>query len=129
MTGKRRVAVAAVAVAALTASCSSQPGQMRPQLSPPSTSSSSSLPTGTPVAVTSPPVTAPPVDERAVARQALAKIVRRLPPGAVSLAVRDADTGEEFDFGAHRGMWTASVYKLLVLEALLLERQDSGYWF
>jgi beta-lactamase class A len=59
----------------------------------------------------------------------LAKIVRRLPSGAVSLAVRDVATGKEFAFGARGGMWTASVYKLLVLETLVMERQDSGGWF
>jgi beta-lactamase class A len=130
MTRMRRVTVASVAVAALSAGCASQPSHPRPSVSTTGTSSSQSpLPVGTPVAATSAPSTPPPVNERAIARIALAAIVRRLPSGAVSLAVRDADTGDEFDFGAHGGMWTASAYKLLVLETLLLERQDSGTWF
>lgn len=130
MTGTRRGAVAVLAVATLAAGCSSQPGQVRPLLSgSPTSSTSPPLSTGTPVGVTSAPVTPPPVNERALAREALTKIVRRLPSGAVSLAVRDVATGKEFDFGARSGMWTASVYKLLVLETLLLERQDSGSWF
>jgi beta-lactamase class A len=47
----------------------------------------------------------------------------------VSVAVRDEDSGDEYHFGARSGMWTGSVYKLLVLETLLLERQRSGSWF
>lgn len=130
MTGSQRVAATVLAVVALAAGCATKSGHpLSTAGSQRTLPSSSVLPVGTPVAVTSVPGTPPPVDERAVARQTLAKIVRRLPAGAVSLAVRDVTTGTEFAFGAHGGMWTASVYKLLVLETLVMERQDSGSWF
>jgi hypothetical protein len=59
----------------------------------------------------------------------MTKVERRLPSGAISVAVRDDETGDTYVYGARLGMWTGSVYKLLVLETLLLERQRSGGWF
>jgi beta-lactamase class A len=64
-----------------------------------------------------------------VAKEAMAKIERRLPAGAMSVAVRNESTGDTYVYGARGGMWTGSVYKLLVLETLLLERQNNGTWF
>lgn len=56
------------------------------------------------------------------------KIERRLPPNAISVAVRNEKTGATYSYGERSGMWTGSIYKLLVLETLLLERQQSGSW-
>jgi beta-lactamase class A len=56
------------------------------------------------------------------------RIADRLPAGALSVAVRDERTGTQFVFGARGGMWTGSVYKLLVLETLLMQRQAAGSW-
>jgi len=131
MSVSRRVGAAALAVTALVAGCtsttsgtSSSPG--RDVVSPAQTPTSQPPP-GTPVATTSAPPT--PAQERALARAEMAKIKRRLPADAISVAIRDEKTGSTYSYGARKGMWTGSVYKLLVLETLLLERQSSGSWF
>jgi hypothetical protein len=65
---------------------------------------------------------------RAIAKRRLAVIARNMHDRAMSVAVFNTRTGGEFRWGAPRGMWTGSVYKLLALETLLLERQHSGSW-
>lgn len=54
-------------------------------------------------------------------------IVRAQPAGGVSVAAMNTATGASFSAGATSRMWTASAYKLFVLETLLLERQDDGW--
>ncbi|MCL2781615.1 MAG: class A beta-lactamase-related serine hydrolase, partial [Actinomycetia bacterium] len=49
-----------------------------------------------------------------------------VPAGGVSVAALNTATGAYYHAGATGGMRTASTYKLFVLEALLLQRQDSG---
>ncbi len=44
------------------------------------------------------------------------------------MAAVNMTTGQRYSFGATRGMWMASTYKLLVLEGLLLDRQQAGAW-
>lgn len=44
----------------------------------------------------------------------------------MSIAALNPATGARYSFGAKQGMWTASVYKLLVLETLLLRHQQEG---
>lgn len=132
MTGSRRVGVAALAAIALLAGCTTATGKTSPTSTVYVTQSDSSTPTsqpstGTPVGATSVPPT--PGQERALARAAMAKIELRLPADAISVAVRDEKTGSTYVYGARKGMWTGSVYKLLVLESLLIERQNSGGWF
>jgi hypothetical protein len=43
------------------------------------------------------------------------------PHGAISVAALNLKTGERFVDGSHGGMWTASAYKLFVVETLLLQ--------
>jgi beta-lactamase class A len=64
---------------------------------------------------------------RTVVTGRLAALARRLPPGAISLAVRNTRTGATYEWSAGHPMWTGSVYKLLVLEALLLERPGTSW--
>ena len=42
------------------------------------------------------------------------------------MAALNTATGACYSMGAKSGMWTASVYKLLILETLLLRRQQAG---
>lgn len=56
----------------------------------------------------------------------IAKIVAREPAHSVSIAAVNTRTGTRYEHGPRGGMWTASVYKLLVLETLLMQRQRSG---
>jgi beta-lactamase class A len=127
MTRVGQLCAATLAAAAVLAGCSAGTSHAPVASRPPVETSGLSGPPSSTTSTTVPPP--PPPSPRKVANQTLAKITRRLPAGAVSLAVRDVKTGRTFFFGARQGMWTASVYKLLVLETLLLERQDSGSWF
>jgi beta-lactamase class A len=133
MSGSRRVGAALSAVA-LLAGCTTATGTATRTstvivTAPGNPTSTSLLLTGTPVAETSVPAPPTPRQERALARAAMTKIDVRLPAGAISVAVRDERTGSTYVYGAREGMWTGSVYKLLVLETLLLERQRDGGWF
>jgi hypothetical protein len=62
----------------------------------------------------------------AQAQAAVQALIAGQPSGAVSVAITDTATGASFAAGATSGMWTASAYKLFVLETLLLRRQGSG---
>lgn len=62
------------------------------------------------------------------ARATIEGMIAGGPGGGVSVAVQDLTTGRSYTAGATSGMMTASAYKLLVLETLLLQRQSSGYW-
>jgi beta-lactamase class A len=128
MAGMKRVCAVLITAAALAACTSSHPstGRSTPDGSP--SAGAGSTADGAPVADTSTPAPPPP-DPRQVATRALSRLAHRLPHGAVSVAVRDERTGAEYAYHASRRMWTGSVYKLLVLETLLLQRQDSGGWF
>lgn len=133
MSRSRRVGAALSAVA-LLAGCSSATGTTTRTstvvvTAPSNPTSSSRLPSGTPIAATSVPAPPTPRQERALARAAMTKIDARLPAGAISVAVRDERTGSTYAYGARQGMWTGSVYKLLVVETLLVERQREGGWF
>jgi Beta-lactamase enzyme family len=61
--------------------------------------------------------------------QATAKVkalIAGQPAGGVSVAALNMRTGARFSAGATSGMWTASAYKLFVLETLLLNCQQAG---
>jgi hypothetical protein len=51
------------------------------------------------------------------------------PAGSISVAVVNTRTGARFTAGANGGMWTASAYKLLVLETLLLQNGGPLYGY
>lgn len=56
------------------------------------------------------------------ARAVVAEVAKHEPVGSVSVAAQNVATGARFVAGRRSGMWTASAYKLFVLEALLWER-------
>jgi beta-lactamase class A len=56
----------------------------------------------------------------------IAAMSAKLQPGSVSVAALNIATGATYSAGQSAGMWTASAYKLLVLETLLLQHQHSG---
>jgi beta-lactamase class A len=65
---------------------------------------------------------------RQAARADIARVVRSVPAGAAGVAALDVTTGTSVVAGSHQRMWTASMYKLLVLETLLREDGPlSGY--
>lgn len=121
MPGVRTLACALV-TCALAAGCTSarhgagaaathggtRPAVATPPTSPaPATTSTSSGPT--------------PHQVRAQATAAIGKLASGQPHGAISVAAMNMDTGAHFAAGSRSGMWTASAYKLFVLEALLLQ--------
>jgi hypothetical protein len=66
---------------------------------------------------------------RTKAAATVAALAARQPRGAISVAALNLKTGKSFVAGSRRGMWTASAYKLFVVEALLLQQGGplSGY--
>jgi beta-lactamase class A len=124
--GPVRRTAALFSAAALLAACQAH---ARPRLTP--LAHPATHPAGTtqaPTATPPPTPTARPSSARSVVTHRLAAIARRLPPGAISVAALNTRTGDTYEWGARRVMWMGSVYKLFVLEALLLQRQDSGGW-
>jgi hypothetical protein len=120
-----RTAAAVCAAAALVSACGSGAVSTGTPAARPSTAdphSSASAP-----ATTSAPTRKPP-NVRATVERRLAAIAGRLPAGSISVAARNTVTGASFRYGETRGMWTGSVYKLLVLETLLLRCQDNRTW-
>ncbi|HZC71949.1 MAG TPA: serine hydrolase [Jatrophihabitans sp.] len=116
---------AALALATLTAACEAAAPTATPTQTP---LQSSSIAT-TQVAVPSATTTRPPPNPRHVATHKLRAIARRLPKHAISVEVVNLHNDATYRWGARRGMWTGSVYKLFVLEAMLLERQRTASWF
>jgi beta-lactamase class A len=64
--------------------------------------------------------------EQAKAQAQIGSLTAGLPAGSVSIAALNTVTGAKYSGGSASDMWTASCYKLLVLETLLLQRQQSG---
>jgi len=62
----------------------------------------------------------------AEAKTSIEKIIDSAPAGGVSVAALNTRTGAQYAAGASGGMWTASAYKLFMVEALLVQHQDSG---
>jgi beta-lactamase class A len=84
-------------------------------------------PTSSPARTSAPPAAA--VDPAAAARTATAAIdglLRGTSAGHVSVAALDVTTGLSFGYAADTPIKTASVVKLDILEALLLQSQDVG---
>src|SRR5699024_589604 len=57
---------------------------------------------------------------------AIAKLVAGHASGSVSIAAYNPGTGASYRYGATGGMWQASIAKLDILEAMLLQHQDKG---
>ena len=71
-------------------------------------------------------------DPGAVRRHALAEIraiAAKQPHGSISVAALNTRTGARFTAGRRGGMWTASAYKLFVLEALMLRQGGPVYGY
>jgi hypothetical protein len=62
----------------------------------------------------------------AAARSAVARLAAHQPDHAISVAAENMATGARFAAGPQSGMWTASAYKLYVLETLLWRAQHNG---
>src|SRR5262249_54854026 len=117
MSRMRRTAALLSAAALLTA-CQAH---ARPRLTPVAHPATHPAGTTQAHAATPPPTPTPsPASVRSGVTHRLAAIARRLPPGAISIAALNTRTGAAYDWDARRAMWTGSVYKLFVLEALLL---------
>jgi hypothetical protein len=86
-------------------------------------------PTSRPVAPSkaarTPPGTAS-AESRSAADAAIAELVAGHPSGAVSVSVYNPKTGASYTYGARSGMVTASITKLDILEAMLLQHEETG---
>jgi beta-lactamase class A len=140
MQGTRRAAAGALCAVLLAAGCrasADRPGV--PARPVPAAISAAAQPspvppiavpsTVTPMLSTAAPTPPPPPSAAAVATRRIAALAAGLAPGAISVAVLNARTGARYSWRGTSGMWTGSVYKLFVLEALLLQRQGSSGWF
>jgi beta-lactamase class A len=87
----------------------------------PSTSSPDAPARTTSPSPTARPSPTSPRQIRAGVNLQVARLTTGQPKDAVSIAALNTRTGARFDYGPRSGMWSASVYKLLVLEALLLQ--------
>jgi beta-lactamase class A len=97
--------------------------------SPPAASSAASSAHPSPTTTASHPATASPTSATQIRAQASARIAALAaaePAGSISVAAVNTVTGASYSAGATSGMWTASTYKLFVLETLLLQAQQSG---
>jgi beta-lactamase class A len=92
-------------------------------------SASSAAPTAKSSPTAKTPVSTPPAAAhsssaaqiRAAVSAKVAALAKHEPNGSISVAALNTATGQQFSWGAAAGMWTASVYKLYVLETLLAE--------
>jgi hypothetical protein len=74
----------------------------------------------------------PTPDPVAVRKRAVGEIktiAAKEPHGAISVAAINTTTGAHFAAGRRGGMWTASAYKLFVLEALMLRQGGPVYGY
>jgi beta-lactamase class A len=97
--------------------------------SPVAASSMVAPPTSPPPTPTPTPTSAAPTASGLTPAQAAAQLqalVAQQPAGSVSVAALNTATGAQSAGGATSGMWTASAYKLFVLETLLWRLQQSG---
>ncbi len=125
--------VAVVIVATQQLHRSAHPAAHSSVISSPTPSSSTPSATPTPTisktskpSQPSTPAPKPTTQPRAAVDAAVRKLSAQLPAGGVSVSALDTQTGAHYRYGATSGMRTGSVYKLFVLEALLLQHQDEG---
>jgi hypothetical protein len=132
---KSSVYVLGAVLAALTACTATPAGSGTPAQSPGATSSSATAVISAPDPSSSTPPTPTPrpsvtalskAQRLAQASAAVNALIKSQPAGGASVAALNTVTGAQFSAGATSGMWTASAYKLFVLEALLLHRQQAG---
>ena len=102
-----------------TPGAGAEPGKMT---APSTNAPSSKAPSTKAGASTTPASTAPSVtaaQQRAAAVAKVAALTKGLAAGSYSIAAVNLSTGANYAAGSTSGMWTASDYKLLILEALL----------
>ena len=58
---------------------------------------------------------------QARARADVVRVVKEVPDGAAAVSAVNLSTGARYTGGSARAIWTASIYKLLVLETLLIQ--------
>jgi beta-lactamase class A len=111
---RRRFAGAVLACALVLTACSSatDPGTV-------ATTTITRSPS-VPAPATSAPAPPTPAQLRAIAKARIAKLLAPEPEGAASYAAWNTKSGARFSGGQTAGMWTASAYKLFLLETLLL---------
>jgi hypothetical protein len=120
------VAAADSAAASTTrpaSSAAAEPGSTAPSSTAPS---STALPAVLPATAEPSAASAKPSATNSAALTQLRRLVAQTSPSATSAAAYDLTDGESVQVGASRGMTTASVVKLQLLESLLLERQRAG---
>lgn len=115
-----RFAAFAAAAALVLAACGSDADPVAtttltrpPTTSPPSTSAAPKPPSAS--------------ERRATAMKQVKAVIANQPDGGVSVAALNTATGASFVAGARSGVWTASAYKLFVLEALMRNGSLSDY--
>ncbi len=89
-------------------------------------------PSSAPAAPLSTAATSAAPNRAALRRHALAEIrtiAAKEPHGSISVAAVNTRTGARFVAGRRGGMWTASAYKLFVLEALMLREGGPVYGY
>jgi hypothetical protein len=126
----RAPSAAVLAVISLLAlvGCGSAKAKSQSSPSAPVSSSRASA-SSTPVAAPSDSSTSAgpsPKQVRAHVTAAITALATGPPRRKVSVAALNTVTGASYSMGAASGIWTASVYKLLILETLLLRRQQEG---
>lgn len=121
----RTLAWLTLACAALASCASAKPAVVHHHTDQATASTIEATP-NTPAPTTATP---DPGAERARVDAEIAQIARSEPRGSISIAAMNLSTGAKYVTGKRSGMWTASAYKLFVLEALLLQRGGplSGY--
>jgi beta-lactamase class A len=132
------VAIAIVAVAILGDHTSNEPAARTSALPtptvtlPPAVRSTDAAATSAPAPAATPKTQSAQAkraaQRSAEARRTINRLIAAAPRDGISVAVHDLTTGEGYTAGATSGMVTASTYKLLVLETMLLQRQSVGWW-
>lgn len=56
----------------------------------------------------------------------MARLVAHLPPESISVAARNLQTGAAFSYGTNGDHTAASIFKVNIIEALMLKHQESG---
>ena len=110
-----RASLAALATVTLLAACGGGAGA-GPEHSAPSRSAAPASRTPTR------PSAAPSTRSRAEIDADVARVVRSVPDGAAAVSAVNIDTGASYTAGYRKPIWTASMYKLLVLETLLRQQ-------
>jgi hypothetical protein len=129
--GAVRTAAAALLAAAALAGCGASAPAHAPGSTPVEPRDHSSVAPSGAASTTAPRHRRPshpppsPAQRRRTATAEVAALAAHEPAHSVSVAALNVRTGARFTAGPQSGMWTASAYKLFVLETLLLRAQQA----